>query len=34
MSVAEHVRELASLRDEGLMSAYEFDLKRRELLGL
>jgi hypothetical protein len=33
-SVADQVRDLAKLRDEGLMSDEEFERKRRELLGL
>ena len=33
-SPADQVRELAALRDEGLLSNEEFDAKRRELLGL
>jgi hypothetical protein len=33
-SKADQVRELAALRDEGLMTDAEFDAKRREILGL
>lgn len=33
-TAAEKVRELAQLRDEGLLSEDEFERKRRELLGL
>ncbi len=33
-SRADQVRELAALRDEGLMTDEEFDQKRREILGL
>ena len=34
ISVAEAVRELDKLRQEGLMSEYEFEQKRRQLLAL
>lgn len=33
-SVADQVRDLAKLRDEGLISEEEFERKRKELLGL
>jgi len=33
-SAAQQVRELAALRDDGLLSPEEFETKRRELLGL